>query len=344
MTGETTVQAKDVVVRDAGKDPAAVAEVVRAMTGITAAEAKQLIATTPCTVRARVSPALAEALRGKLVAVGASVEVRGHGATEELFDVVLQAIGASRADVVRALRATTGRSPAEASELLARVPCVIKPRLRRDAAATIVHEFLEAGARAELRAHAPEPPAAGALPATIITRTAQPATIITGPPPVAPTPTDEYAVILQSCGRNKIAAIKAIREVTGLGLREAKELAETDGATIKRGLGADEAASIARALTEVGATVEVRGSGESVAAAAPEETDPSTLVDVVLTACGTNKILVIKEVRGVTNLGLKDAKDLVESAPAVIKEGMEAGAAKELAARLLAAGAKVELR
>ncbi len=77
-------------------------------------------------------------------------------------------------------------------------------------------------------------------------------------------------------------------------------------------------------------------------AAAPVE--EKTAFDVVLKEAGTNKIAVIKEVRAVTNLGLKEAKDLVEAAPKTVKEALPKAEAEELKKKLEAAGAKVELK
>ena len=77
-----------------------------------------------------------------------------------------------------------------------------------------------------------------------------------------------------------------------------------------------------------------------VAVAAAEKTD----FDVVLKSAGGNKIAVIKEVRGITGLGLKEAKDLVEGAPKPLKEGASKEEAEEMKAKLEAAGAEVELK
>lgn len=77
------------------------------------------------------------------------------------------------------------------------------------------------------------------------------------------------------------------------------------------------------------------------AGAAEEE---KTEFDVILTDIGASKIGVIKEVRGATNLGLKEAKDLVEAAPKAIKEGVSKEEAEELKKKLEAAGAKVEVK
>jgi large subunit ribosomal protein L7/L12 len=83
------------------------------------------------------------------------------------------------------------------------------------------------------------------------------------------------------------------------------------------------------------------GAAGGAAAPAAEE---KTAFNVVLTDAGANKIAVIKEVRAVTNLGLKEAKDLVEAAPKVVKEGATKEEAAELKKKLEAAGAKVELK
>ncbi len=78
------------------------------------------------------------------------------------------------------------------------------------------------------------------------------------------------------------------------------------------------------------------------AAAAPAE--EKTSFTVVLKEAGANKIAVIKEVRAVTNLGLKEAKDLVEGAPKDVKEDVSKEEAEEIKKKLEAAGAKVELK
>ena len=75
-----------------------------------------------------------------------------------------------------------------------------------------------------------------------------------------------------------------------------------------------------------------------------EEAVEPTEFDVILTAPGDKKIQVIKEVRTATGLGLKEAKDLVDTAPSTIKEALEKPEAEELKAKLEAAGGKVELK
>ena len=80
----------------------------------------------------------------------------------------------------------------------------------------------------------------------------------------------------------------------------------------------------------------------AASAAAPAEAKDA--FDVVLTAVGENKVSVIKAVRAVTTLGLKEAKDLVESAPQTVKEGVPKADAEKMKKDLEAAGAKVELK
>jgi len=82
------------------------------------------------------------------------------------------------------------------------------------------------------------------------------------------------------------------------------------------------------------------GAAAGPAAAAEEKTE----FNVVLTDAGANKIGVIKEVRAITGLGLKEAKDLVEGAPKPVKEGANKAEAEEIKKKLEAAGAKVELK
>lgn len=91
------------------------------------------------------------------------------------------------------------------------------------------------------------------------------------------------------------------------------------------------------------ATMPVMAAGGAAAAgAAPAE--EKTEFDVILAAVGDNKINVIKEVRAITGLGLKDAKDLVEGAPKPVKQGIPKDEAAKIKQQLEAAGAKVEIK
>ena len=107
-----------------------------------------------------------------------------------------------------------------------------------------------------------------------------------------------------------------------------------------------EAAELSKQLEEkwgvtAAAAVAAAPAAGTVGAAPAEEKDEFT---IMLTAAGDKKINVIKEVRAVTALGLKEAKDLVEGAPKEVKSGVNKKEAEEIKAKLEAAGAKVELK
>lgn len=89
------------------------------------------------------------------------------------------------------------------------------------------------------------------------------------------------------------------------------------------------------------APVAIAAAGPAAAAEVVEEKDE---FDVILKAAGANKIASIKEVRAITGLGLKEAKDLVEGAPKAVKEGCSKDEAEEIKKKLEAAGAEVELK
>ena len=108
-----------------------------------------------------------------------------------------------------------------------------------------------------------------------------------------------------------------------------------------------EAAELSKLLEEkwgvsAAAPVAVAAAGGAAAAAAPEE--EKTEFDVILVDAGANKINVIKEVRGITGLGLKEAKDLVEGAPKAVKEGVSKAEAADIKKKLEDAGAKADVK
>ena len=107
-----------------------------------------------------------------------------------------------------------------------------------------------------------------------------------------------------------------------------------------------EAAQLSKMLEDkwgVSAAAPVAAAAAPVAAAA-EKKEEKTEFTVVLSAAGANKINVIKEVRAITSLGLKEAKDLVEGAPKVVKEGLDKDAAEKLKKELEEQGGAVELK
>jgi large subunit ribosomal protein L7/L12 len=122
---------------------------------------------------------------------------------------------------------------------------------------------------------------------------------------------------------------KIVDELSSLTVLEAAELAKL----LEEKWGVSAAAAVAVAAAP--------GAGGAGAAAPVEE---KTEFTVVLAAAGDKKIEVIKEVRAITSLGLKEAKDLVEGAPKTVKEGLSKEEAEKIKAALEKAGAKVELK
>tara|TARA_B110000438_G_scaffold74290_1_gene74387 strand:- start:83 stop:454 length:372 start_codon:yes stop_codon:yes gene_type:complete len=106
-----------------------------------------------------------------------------------------------------------------------------------------------------------------------------------------------------------------------------------------------EAAELSKLLEEKwGVSAAAPAAAAPAAAAGEPAAEEKTDFDVVLTETGANKIAVIKEVRTITALGLKEAKDLVEGAPKPLKQGVAKAEAEEMKKSLEAAGAKVELK
>ncbi|MDX1922610.1 MAG: 50S ribosomal protein L7/L12 [Alphaproteobacteria bacterium] len=109
-----------------------------------------------------------------------------------------------------------------------------------------------------------------------------------------------------------------------------------------------EAAELSKLLEEkwgvsAAAPVAVAAAGGAPAAGGPAA-EEQTEFTLVLTDGGANKIIVIKEVRAITNLGLKEAKDLVEGAPKTVKDGLSKADAEKFKKQIEAAGGKVELK
>lgn len=125
-----------------------------------------------------------------------------------------------------------------------------------------------------------------------------------------------------------MADIKALAEqLVGLTIKEANELAQV----LENDYGIKPAA----------AAVAVAG---PAAAGAADDAEEQTEFDVILKAAGEKKINVIKEVRAITGLGLKEAKEMVDGAPSTVKEAASKAEAEDIKAKLEGAGAEVELK
>ena len=107
-----------------------------------------------------------------------------------------------------------------------------------------------------------------------------------------------------------------------------------------------EAAELVKAMEEKFGVSAAAPVAVAAVAAAPAEAaaEEASEVNVILTSAGANKIAVLKEVRAITGLGLKEAKDLVDGAPKAVKEGVKPEEAADIKAKLEEAGAKVEIK
>ncbi|MBL8995492.1 MAG: 50S ribosomal protein L7/L12 [Spirochaetia bacterium] len=96
--------------------------------------------------------------------------------------------------------------------------------------------------------------------------------------------------------------------------------------------------------TKFGVTAVAVGGGAGAGGGAAAAAEEKSTFDVILKEAGPNKIAVIKEIKTITGLGLKEAKDLADKAGAVIKQGVDKAAAEDMKTKLAAAGATVELK
>ena len=151
-----------------------------------------------------------------------------------------------------------------------------------------------------------------------------------------------YEVYLISPGERIINSIKVVRQYTSLGLKEAKELVESAPRAVCTGVAGDVAEDMKRAFEDIGARAQIRVIG--AVGRIPEDSDSEFGYVVILNDSGSEKIEVIKVVRQYTTLGLKEAKDLVESVPRLVCAGLTKEAAERLERELEAVGAAAEVR
>ncbi|WP_338088985.1 ribosomal protein L7/L12 [Nannocystis pusilla] len=318
-----------VILHQCGPRKLDVIKVIRDHTGLTLKDAKDVSESTDAVVKQGLSEPEARSLAQALTAVDARASVRSAAPAAPLpvsatggFEVVLHHFGTRKIDVIKLIREATGLGLKEAKDLSESTDVTIKAGLREAEARTLAQALTAVDARVSIRGEAAPEPAR------------------------LPEPTVGYGVVLRSCGEHKISVIKLIREATALGLKEAKDLAESTDVLIKDGLDSGEARALAQALTTVGARVEVRSPAWGAGQEDDEDDvpDATTPCDVILSACGPQKIMVIKTIREELGCGLKEAKDLSETPGALLRDGIGRPEAEALAHKLIALGATVEVR
>ncbi|MFJ4585575.1 ribosomal protein L7/L12 [Streptomyces echinatus] len=246
-----------------------------------------------------------------LVGVINPLTQHGRGDGEEGYDVILDSVGDKMIQVIKAVRELTSLGLKEAKDLVDTPPRPILQAVSAETAAKAETALKRAGAAVTVR-------------------------------PVQHTwrrdPAASFDVILDSAGNKLIQVIKAVRELTSLGLKEAKDLVDTPPRPILQAVSAETAAKAETALKRAGAAVTVRPVQHTW------RRDPAASFDVILDSAGNKLIQVIKAVRELTSLGLKEAKDLVDTPPRPILQAVSAETAAKAETALKRAGAAVTVR
>ena len=247
--------------------------------------------------------------------------------TKGTFTAILVDGGANKIAVIKEVREITGLGLKEAKDLVTEAHKTIKTGISQDEANEIKKRLKEVGAKVEIK---PDPTHDGGV--EISDKQEE----------------TEYIIIFNDSGINQSAVIKVRRDITVLASKDIKELVMEALEPIMTDVLKYEAREIERKAKEVGIKVEIRPDRfhiDKLGAAAPAE-EEKTEFDVILVDGGDIRrgVCCIKEIRAITGLGLKEAKDLVESAPSTIKAGVSKDEANEIKKKLEEAGVKVEIK
>lgn len=146
-----------------------------------------------------------------------------------------------------------------------------------------------------------------------------------------------YSVILLKAGSAKLQTLKAVYEFCNMGLKEAKDLVDNAPSIIKRNLSYTEAQKLQHVLTSAGGVVKIQSYEQT------EETS-SIICNIILKHAGPAKLQLIKTIKEECNMGLKEAKDLVDQAPSIISRNLNFSEAQTLKKVLEEAGGIVEIQ
>lgn len=311
----------DVILLEANGDKIKLAKSIHEITGCSQRKALDFLKKLPRTVKADVPKDEAEKIKKKIEKAGGKAEIVYKDTVEfddnintEEFDVILIDSGGNSVAVTNEIHGITGLELKEAMEFVENTPNSIITGVSLDDVADISKKLLIAGATIQIL------PSHGMNEQT------------------------DVDVILADGGANKTAVIKEVRGITGLGLKEAKDLVTEAPKPVKTGISQDEANEIKKKLEEAGAKVEIIPYLVRLLITNVSAKNEPTKFDVILADGGANKIAVIKEVSGITGLGLKEAKDLVTEAPKPVKTSISQDEAREIKQRLEEIGAKVEIK
>ncbi len=246
MKDSMETKKSEVFLVSTGPQKIEVIKVIRAYTDLGLKEAKGLAESAPCVVWSDVPADVAENMKRDLELAGATAQVRGDSdfgrapkdsGKEPGCEVIINDPGPNNIEVIKIVRNYTGLGLKEAKGLVESAPGAVCPGLSEQAAEEMMRELERVGATAQVTGDTVFGWAANRLENK-----------------------PGYAVILLDPGPEKIEVIKVIRNYTDLGLKEAKELAESTPGEVCSGVSEDVARKMKRDLEHVGATAEVRSS------------------------------------------------------------------------------------
>ena len=163
-------------------------------------------------------------------------------------------------------------------------------------------------------------------------------------PETTPASFDEYDIVLLNAYVSKLETIKAIREVTGFGLKEAKDIVEAAPRLVTTVSGVNEANRIADVIRASGAEVNIKGKNMQATPAPQPVVSQASKYDLILSGYSCIKLNAVNAVREAIGVGLKDAKDMVEAAPRLIKTVNGIDEANRIATQLRNAGVEIVIK
>lgn len=317
-----------VTLESSGSSKLNVVKVVKAITGLGLRESKEIVDSAPAIVRQGISKEEADSVQAQLQQAGGTAGTACSGGSDSVTPptgpiptadctVTLENSGFKKINVIKTVRAISGLGLKGAKDLVENTPAIVRQGISKQ----------EADAdQSKLQAE-------GAVASTACSGRGD--SVI---PPTAPSPVAGCTVILKNAGAKKVNVIKAVRAINGLGLKEAKDLVESTPVIVKQGISKKQADSDQAQLRQEGATVCMGCAVGSGPVTPPTAPSPLTGCTVTLENSGSRKINAIKAVRAITGLGLKEAKDLVENTPAIVRQGISREEANSDQVKLQEAG------
>ena len=325
-----------VFLKNNGPQKLQVLKKIKELLNIGLKEAKDFIDSAPVTLIEGITEAEAKAIQSELIDAGADVVLIGQkqNAEEEprveednSFAIFLKNPGPQNVQVINRIKELLGIGLEEAKGIVDRAPVIIKQGMTEAEAKAIHAELIALDADVEVRVpkqRTGERPRTGTRPGD--------ETCIS------------FALFLQNPGSQKLQVIKKTNELLKIGLKDAKDLVDRAPVALKEGMTEAEAKAIQTELITLGAEVELIKVQRPRTGTSPRPRDEEgILFGLLLKDPGPQKIKVIKKTNELLKIGLKDAKDLVDRAPVILKEGMTKAEAKAIQSELIALGADVEL-